>query len=69
MFGSPEARTKTPESEVQKEATGIAVSLNLYETVGFETLGASQVKSKTGPHTWRARKIQRKRQANMTKTL
>lgn len=37
VFGSPEARTKTPESEVQKEATGIAVSLNLYETVGFET--------------------------------
>lgn len=62
MFGSPEARTKIPESEVQKKATGMAVSLNLYETVGFETSGASQVKSKTGPQTWRARKIQRKRQ-------
>ena len=49
MFGSPEARTKIPESEVQKKATGMAVSLNLYETVGFETSGASQGKSETHP--------------------
>lgn len=40
----------------------MAVSLKSLCNCWFETSGASRVKSKTGPHTWRARKKQRKRQ-------
>ena len=44
------------------ELNWMAVSLKSLCNCWSETSRASQVKSKTGPHKWRARKIQTKRQ-------